>query len=115
MKPWAFEWEQLEKVHFPVAIVLYGNGVSFSPFDLKSLRSFSDFGQRSLGWNLFTFSQKLLGPVAMLTTVLAMLPYIYIRSVTNAQTASIAGKSNVSGGGDRDLMVLVNIYNHLQG
>ena len=66
-------------------------------FDLKSLRTFTDFGHRSLGWNVFTSYQKLLGLVAMLTTSWVILPYVYFIAKTNVQKANITLKFQDSG------------------
>ena len=61
-------------MHFPVAIVLDDVEMQSTPVPSiqRTERSFNDFGQTSLALNVFTLSQKLLGLVAMLSTILAI-------------------------------------------
>ena len=51
-------------MHFPFAIVRYDMKTQPAsiPFDFKSVRSFSDLGQRSLAWNVFYFLSDTVRP-----------------------------------------------------
>ena len=74
--------EKAEKVHFLVAIVLFDmemQSVSIL-INFKNLRSFRDFGQRSLARNIFTFYKKPLGLITIPTTILALLLHVCKRS-----------------------------------